>query len=324
LQNKKGRTVSIRIETNLPLICSAFNISVSKMTHEYSGMTIHEIMETEAAQGNKLAAKFDDDLLSSPDRLIQFIELNNPANKFAILSNMNENDLNNMLPLLENEDMIIGLNFFTQDKLLSMISLLPNDQAANLSLQMFSPEHLMFLMPKEAIDEVLNTKEMRGMKPLETECVCLLPPEILAQMIEATTGEVPDGFKGIDMAGEASYDKEALQAQIKAFGDEEFQDSLFAIPPQNKKFFMTDVVLHEPKVWSLFDAHYFSDIIGARQKKDDIIVASSVIEHDELVKMSGQLPKELLSVVLTQIDTTEFAKILQKDFRDVLRELSFS
>ena len=150
--------MSISIETNLALICSAFNISYAKITNEYKGMTIQQIMNEEKAQGNNLAERFRDDLLTSPEKLVEFIRLYNPENKFAILSNFNEMDLQNLLPLLEKEDMILGLNFFSFDILVEMIAYLPSDQAANMALQMFSPEHLLYLLPTEAIDEVLARK----------------------------------------------------------------------------------------------------------------------------------------------------------------------
>ena len=316
--------MGIGIETNLSLICTAFNISYAKITGDYKGMSINQIMEQEAAQGNDLALKFDEELLSNPEKLVEFIQLNNPSNKFAILSNMNENDLSEMLPLLQSEDMALGLNFFTQDKLLKMISQLPNEDAANLSLQMFSPEHLMYLMPKEAINAVLDSRELKGMEGLEHDCVRMLPPEILAQMIEATTGQIPEGFKGIDMAGNASFDKEMLMKEINGFDKDMFQESLLAIPPEHKKLFMTQMVTEEPKIWTLFDSQYFAGAIAARKQKEDIVDNAAVINHKCLVGMNAELPKELMAVVLTQIDPKEFAEILQKNFRDVLGELAVS
>lgn len=316
--------MGIGIETNLSLICTAFNISYAKITNDYKGMSINEIMEQEAAQGNDIASKFDEELLANPEKLIEFIQLNNPSNKYAILSNMNDHDLKEMLPMLHSEDMAMGLNFFTQDKLLDMISKLPNEQAAILSLQMFSPEHLMYLMPKDAINEVLETRELKGMEGLEHDCVQTLPPEILAQMIETVTGQVPAGFKGIDMAGNASFDKKMLMKEINEFDKDTFQESLLAIPPEHKKLFMTQIVTEEPKVWGLFDSRYFSEVIGARKQKEDIVDSAAVIDHKCLVGMSSELPKELMAVVLTQIDSKEFAKVLQKNFKEVLGELAVS
>ncbi|MBR1753647.1 hypothetical protein IJ732_02320 [bacterium] len=316
--------MGIGIETNLYLICSAFQIDYAKLNKEYSGMTINQIMAEEAAQGNDLASKFDEELLSDPKKLIDFIQLNNPSNKFAILSNMNETDLDEMLPLLDTQDLVMGLNYFNQSALLQMVAMLPGEQAANLTLQMFSPEHLMSLMPKEALDELLERTEIKEMKDVEEKCALNLPPEIMAQMIEAVTGDVPAGIKGIDLGGNVSFDIDALRKQIKGFNQDEFQDSLLAIPPAHKQGFVLEMTKEKPEVWSMFNPIYFAGVIADKKQKDDIIKASAVLEPETLVQMNQQLPQELLAAVLTQIDTKEFAEILQKNFKDVLGELALS
>ena len=46
--------------------------------------------------------------------------------------------LNAILALLESEDLVLGLNFFTQDKLLKMFDKVPPEEAANVALQVYS------------------------------------------------------------------------------------------------------------------------------------------------------------------------------------------
>ena len=316
--------MGIGIETNLALICSAINVNYVKMINEYSGMTIEQIVTKERSEGNTLADNFTLDILNNPEKLVEFIKLYNPDNKFAILSHMNENDLMDMLPLLEDEDLIMGLNFFTQEQLFNFVAELPPDQAANLALQMFSPEHLMCLMPNEALDDVIGKRELKQMRGLELACVATLPPEIKAQMIEAVTGEIPGGVKGVNLAGEYEFDDEMLMKQITEFDKDVFQESLHAIPHGHKQLFMLGMVTEEPGIWGLFDSQYFSDIIAARKKKDDIIESAFVIEKPQLVQMNALLPKELMSVVLTQIKSGLFAEVLQQNFRDVLGQLVVS
>lgn len=316
--------MGIGIEPNIYLICSAFQIDYAKINKEYSGMTINEIMVEEASQGNDLASKFDEEFLSDPKKLIEFLELNNPSNKFAILSNMNERDLDEVLLLLEPEDLVMGLNFFTKEALLQMIAFLPGEQAAKLTLQMFSPEHLMTLMPREALDEVLERKEVKEMKNIEEKCACSLPPEIMAQMIEAVTGEVPAGIKDIGIGGNISFDIETLRNQIKAFNDDEFQESILAIPPAHKQLFMLNLTKEKPEVWTFFNPIYFSNAIAEKKEKDDIIKSSAILEPEYLQQMNQQLPQELLAVVLTQVNTKDFSQLLQKNFKEVIGELIIS
>ena len=316
--------MGIGIETNLSLICSAFNISYKKITEEYAGMSVSEIMTKEAEAGNTLAANFDEQILKDPKKLIEFIQLNNPSNKYAILSNMNEADLDELLPFLQSDDMIMGLNFFTQDKLLELLTTLPAEQLVNVTLQMFSLEHLMALMPAKEIDKVLDKTEMKEKKSLEAECLKKLPPEILAQVIEAVTGQVAAGVGNVGLDGKVNFDKEKLYGQIDGFDKDTFQEALFCIPPAHKQMFMFEMAKEEPEILQLFSPTAFTSIIADKKQKNDIINASVVIEDEQLMQMTGQLPRELMAVVLTQLDTEDFAEVLQKNFKDVLGQLSFS
>ena len=287
-------------------------------------MSVSQIMEQEVAEGNTRAQKFSEEILSDPKKLIEFVQLNNPSNKFAILSNMNESDLLDLIPLLGTDDMQMGLNFFNKDALVLMVALLPAEEAANLSLQIFSPEHLMMLMPQEAIDKVLQKKEVQEMDTLAKDCVSNLPPEILAQMIEAVTGQLPAGVEGVDLSGQAQFNTEKLLGEINGFDKEQFQDSLLAIPPVHKKMFMISMTQEEPQIWTMFESPYFAQIINEKKDKNDIVAASGVLDEKHLMQMTARLPKELMSVVLTQIDTKEFAKTLQRDFADVIGQLTLS
>ena len=316
--------MGIGIETNLNLVCSLFQISYEKITGQYKGMSVSQIMEQEVAEGNTRAQKFSEEILSDPKKLIEFVQLNNPSNKFAILSNMNEGDLLDLIPLLGTDDMQMGLNFFNKDALVLMVALLPPEEAANLSLQIFSPEHLMMLMPQEAIDKVLQKKEVQEMDTLAKDCVSNLPPEILAQMIEAVTGQLPAGVEGVDLSGQAQFNTEKLLGEINGFDKEQFQDSLLAIPPVHKKMFMISMTQEEPQIWTMFESPYFAQIINEKKDKNDIVAASGVLDEKHLMQMTARLPKELMSVVLTQIDTKEFAKTLQRDFADVIGQLTLS
>ena len=47
----------------------------------------------------------------------------------------------------------------------------------------------------------------------------------------------------------------------------------------------------------------------------------SVIEPEHIQKMLEELPNDLLSVVITQIDTEKFAEILMNSMPDVLAKI---
>lgn len=313
--------MGITIDTNIYLLCSLFNINSRKLSTEYAGMTIEEIMKAEAEKGNVAASKFDQTILNDPIKLIELMQLNDPGNKFAILSNINEDDLEDLLPLLNQKDLITGLNFFTKDKLLKLMEELPKEQLVNYTFAMFSPEQLMQLMPEDEIDKVLASSDMKEYKGLELKYLQTMNPEILAQMIEAATGEQAMGVGEVGLDGKPTFDKEALMAQISSLPDDKYQDALLSMPKASKQIFMLKMGKENPKIFQLFEASAFTGIIGNKKEKQEMIEAANVIEPEQLIKMMKELPKDLTAIVLTQIDTKKFAEVLLSKFKNILSEI---
>lgn len=335
----------IRIDTDLYLLTRLFNISASKVANEYSGMSVEEIMEAEAAQGNAAAANFDKEILRDPVKLIELFKLRDPSNKYEILSNMNENDLKDILPLLDKSDLSAGLNFFTKDKLLDMMNGLPKDQLIKMVFEMMAPDKIMAQMPADEINKVLQSPGMD--KNLEKRCLQSLKPGVFIQMLEATYGQsITDilekfgvqersaqaGAAGggqdpsqqsysMSMSGKLNIDPKILYNLIINQPDDKFQESLLNMPPANKQFFAYMMGQEDPKIYELFDSKAYTNIIGAKKEKSDILKASQVLEPQSLVKMTNELPKDLLAVVTTQIDPSKFADILLANFKNILSQI---
>lgn len=308
----------ITLNTDMYLLCSLFNISYKKITSDYSGMTVEEIMKAEAKQGNTAAANFDETILNDPAKLIQLFELKDPGNKYAILSNLNQDDLDDLLPMLDQADLIQGLSYFSKDKLLSMTGELPKEQLLNLTFQMMSKDHIMQFMPDEQLNQVLQSPDMD--KNLEIKYLQTIKPEILAQMIEAATGEPAPGAQNTGMDG-VHYDVKGMVNQISTMDDSKFQDAILSIPTANKQQFVYNLANENPKIYEMFDSSAYINIINQKKDKQDIIRYANVIESDQLVNMVSQLPKELTSVVLTQIDTQKFADVLLKNYKDIISQI---
>lgn len=337
----------ITINADIYLICSMFNVSPKKIANDYSGMSVEEIMQVEAQQGNTAAAKFDKAVLSDPIKLIKLFQLNNPENKYAILSNMSEHDLEELLPLLDAADLAAGLNFFTKDKLLQLAEELPKEQLVKMTFQMFSPEEIMQLMPETELNKFLQSPDLD--KGLELKHLKTLKPEILAQMLEATTGQVIGGMQsqsGVqvqgDLQGQAQSEAMSAQAnlsgqmgmsgrslngpalfnQIAALPDDKFQEAMINMPQANKRLFILKMTKEQPKLFELFNASAYTNIIDQRKEKAEIVKAAQVIEPNQLVKMTKELPQNLTAVLLTQMDTKLFADILLAKFKNILGELA--
>lgn len=335
----------ITLNTDIYLICSMFNVSRKKLADEYSGMSIEEIMQTEAQQGNTAAANFDKAVLSNPIKLIELFQLNSPENKYAILSNMSEHDLEELLPLLDKSDLVAGLNFFTKDKLLAMTQELPIEQLINMTFQMFSPEQIIQLMPEEQLNKLLSSPEMD--KGLEIKYLQTMKPEILAQMLEATLGQPlseiqsQGGMQGQNNAGsqlasensgamvgrtsldgQTSLNRQAILNQIISLPDDKFQEAMINIPPANKRAFIYKMTQEQPKLFQMFDPAAYTNIIDQKKQKEDMIKAANVIEPEQLVKMAKELPQDLTAVLLTQMDTNKFADVLLSSFKEIIKQIA--
>lgn len=310
----------ITLNTDIYLLCSLFNISRQKITNQYTGMTVEEIMQAEAAQGNSAAANFDSTILDDPVKLIQLFKLKDPSNKFAILSNMNEDDLKNILPLLSEEDLLIGLNYFTKDQLLKLSEALPKEQLLKLTFEMFSPEQLMQIMPEDQLNKILTSIDLD--KNMVIRMLPELKPQILAQMYEGATGQAaPQVGNSVGLDGSSNYNASQLVQSIIDLPDDKFKEALLSIPPANKQAFVLKLAKENPKLFQAIDSDAFINIIKGRKDKDDIIRSASVLDKDSLIGMIRELPKDLTAAVLTQIDPEKLAGVLISSFRDILRQI---
>jgi len=296
-----------------------FNISPRKLSDEYSGMSVEEIMEAEAAQGNAAAANFDKTILSDPIKLIELFQLNSPGNKYAILSNMNEKDLEDLLPLLSVVDLAMGLNFFTKDKLLKLMEEMPKEQLLKFTFAMFTPAQIMQLMPEAQLNKLLQSPEMD--KDMELKYLKTIQPQVLAQMIESVTGQPVAGSQERGLDGQVSLNAQALLTQLQQLPDDKFQEAMINMPAFSKRAFIFKMTEQNPKLFQLFDSDAYTGIIAAKKDKPDLIKAATVLDPEQLVKMVQKLPQDLMATVLTQIDTNKFANILLKEFKDIIGQI---
>lgn len=337
--------MSITIAADMHLLCSLFKINYQKIANDYQGMTVEEIMKAEAAQGNTAAANYSAEVLNNPQKLIELFKLADTGNKYAILHNMSEYDLDELLPLLQKEDLVEGLNFFTKDKLLKLFEELPKEQLINVTGQMFSQEQIMQYLPDEQINKMLMSTDMD--KEQEKKYLMAIKPEVLAFMLESVTGKPIAGAQGEDtgaqmdmgnqtaakgqasavataapsMDGHSNVDGKSVYEQLINLPDDKFQEAMLAMPKQNKRAFVLKLAKENPKLFLAVDAYAYTHMIGERKDKDEMVKAAKVIDNDHLIKMVAKLPKELLAVVLTQIDTKKFADKLLANFKDILSQI---
>ncbi len=299
--------MSIVIDTNLAYLQNRLNLSAEKL-ELYQGKSIEEVIEAEAAAGNQLAVELANELLTDVNLLIEIFKLADPNNKFIILMNMDEQQLREFLPLMEHNDLIQGLMYFTQDKLLKMLEEVPPEQLVETVLQLFSQEEVISLVPEEELDTILTYHDLDKNKVLQH--LKSIPPEYIAQMLESVTGE--------------EVENQNQLAMIKQVGDLnplEYKDALTSLQPTQKQQLTLSLAKENPELYQLIDARAYTNMIDIHKQKPEIVKAMNILEDEELIKMIGQLPNDLMSIVITQLDTEIFADHLMNKNPEIIADI---
>ncbi len=295
------------IDANLEYLQKVLNISPVKM-QQYATMSVDEILEAEAAQGNQQAIELAHELSTNVNLVMELFDLADTNNKYLILREMTEQQLHVFLPEMEKNDMLQGLFFFTEDKLMKMLEWLPPDQLVKTVFEMFSQEQIVQLMPEEQLDKFLTSTDIDKNKILKH--MQSIPAEYVAQVLEQITGEQMDNLDNIDLS--------------KKFGQLnplEYKDALRAFQPTQKQQLVLSLGKEHPEWFQLFDAHAYTNIIRREKHQPEVVKAMSVIEPEHIQKMIEELPNDLLAIVITQIDTEKFAEILMNEFPEIMAQI---
>lgn len=298
----------IIIDTDLTTLMQKLNISTAKMQQQYSMMSVEEIVEAEAAQGNQQAVEYARELFTNPEQLVKIFKLADPNNKLEILSEMTAQQLALFLPEMEETDLSEGLKYFTQDKLLSMLESIPPEQLVNTVFEMFSQEEIIQYLPEEQLDKFLSSTEMDKNKIMEH--MKKIPPELIAQMLETMTGQSVE-----DMS------MESMLETVGGFNPLEFKNALLSLQPVAKQQLTLGLAKEDTKLFQLFDARAYTNMINTYKQQPELVKAMNVIEEDQKIKMLKELPNDLLSIVITQMDAQDFADILIKRCPELLAEI---
>ena len=298
--------MSIKIDTDLSYIQSKLSISSAKM-EMYKEKSIEEIIEAEAAEGNQAAIQLAADMFTNVSQLIELFQLADPENKLAIMSNMSSSQLEKLVPMLETNDLVEGLKFFTQDALLDMMQDIPKEELVKTVLELFSQQALIEYLPEEQLDGLLTGLDMDKnmlLKNLEN-----LPEIYLQQIYESVSGQESNG------------NAREMVEQIRNLGDLDYRNAILNLQPAQKKTLTYHLVNQENKLFESFDSDAYTKIMNRERDKNETIKGMRVIKPEYLQKMIMELPQDLLSVVTTQIDTEKFADALINKYPEIIAEI---
>lgn len=295
--------MSIAIDTTLDYLRSRLSIPEGKL-QLYADKSVKEILDAEIAQGNQLAVQMAADMFTDPSQLIELFQLADENNKLIIMNTMTPEQLAKMLPQLEVDDLVHGLQFFTQDSLLDLLKEIPKEEFLKSVFQMFSEAEIIEFMPEKQLDKLLISTDMD--KSMLLENLKSIPELYVAQMLESVTGEEAQG-NIID-----------LVRQVGQLGDLDYKNAIMNLQPVQKRQLTYSLTNREPKLYQQFDTDAYTHIIAREREKDEMVKSMAFIKPEYLERMMTHLPQDLLAIVTTQIDTEKFADSLINKFPEVL------
>ena len=298
--------MSIRIDTNLEYLASRLNIPSSRL-EDYKDKSVEDILQAEAAAGNQEAVKMAADMFTDVNMLIELFQLADPRNKLVILKKMTAAQLEKLVPMLETNDLVQGLYYFTQSSLLDMLKDIPKEELLKTVFQLFSEAQVIEFMPEEELDALLTHEDMDKEKLLQA--LKFIPEMYLQQILESVTGQ------------EAKGTSSELITQIGQLGDLNYKKAITNFEPTQKRELTFILTNQENKLYEKFSTDAYTHMIGRERDKDETVKAMGVIKPEYLQKMIKELPQDLLSVVITQIDTEKFADALINKFPELLAQL---
>ena len=300
--------MSLVIDSNLEYLQTMLHISSVTFREKYADMSVEEIIEAEAAEGNQKAIELAQELTSNTKLIMELFDLADTNNKYMILRELTAQQLQSFLPEMEETDLHQGLFYFTQDKLMVMLEDLPPEQLVNTAFELFSREEIVQLMPEEQLDKFLTSTDIDKNKILKH--MQSIPEEYVAQVLEQITGESAEGLDSIELS--------------KKFGQLnplEYQDALKAFQPNQKQQLVLSLAKEHEEWFQLFDADAYTKIMNREKQQPEIVKAMSVIESEYIQNMLTELPNDLLALVITQMDTEQFTEILMDKYPEVIAEI---
>ena len=296
--------MSIVLDTNMKLFAERMNITSSRMIQDYGMKTVDEIIEAEAAQGNTKAVNYAKEMYNSPEKLIKIFKLTDVENKFVILHNMDDRTRQMVLPMLDQEDLLMGLYFFTQDKLLEMMMDVDIEEMVNVVTAAFPLQDIVMMFTEDDLAQFFQSDKLEKYDVVNQ--LKAMPPEVMQKFVEGVTGQPSD---------EVNY--EEFVKSIESLPTDKFRDFMSVIDPDVQRQLTFQLTKQKPEYLQLFSNKTYVDMMSTMMK-GDMVKPMINLKKETMIEMISILPEDLLSIVASQIDTKQFADFLLDDHLDLL------
>ena len=298
--------MTLVIDANMKLFADRMNITSSRMIRDYGLSTVDEIIESEAKKGNSSAVKYAREYYHSPEKLIKIFELTNVENKFRIINHMDTSTRLKILPYLQREDLVMGLYFYTQEKLLEMLLETDIEELVKVVQEAFPLDQIVMMFTE---DDLMNFMLHDDLKKYDVmEQIKSMPPEVLQKFIEGVTGQPTSETGTSDFI-----------ANLDHLQDDQFKKFMSIVDPDVQRQLTFQLTKQNPEYLTLFSNETYVNMLS-QLMKPEMVKPMVMLNKETLINMLYYLPGELMAVVGSQIDTKDLAKFLQKGHMDLLED----
>ena len=301
----------IKLNLNLMYLTKKFGLSAKSLVMQSQGNSISKIMEKEGDKGNVKAADFEKEVLNDRNELIEAFKLADPINRYLILMSIDKSELKDFLMLMKPQDLAMGLKFFTKEKIVTLMRQLPQENLFAMLKELFSTEKIMRLIPDEELNKFLSSDKLNT--SVIKKNINRLPPKALAQILEAVNGKP---CKGQDTKG--------MIKSIDNLQKNELMEGITAMDSEYKAILSACLIEEDKSLIKNFSSKALTEPFKQLEKFDIIKSLGEGVEAKNLVPMVQELPKELLSMVATQLDVNKFADILIEQYQEILSQVALS
>lgn len=294
------------IDANMKLFADRMHITSSRMIRDYGLSTVDEIIEEEAKRGNKHVISVARDYYHSPEKLIKFFDLMNVENKFDLIYKMDDRTRAKLLPKLDEQDLLMGLYFFKQEKLLEMLLKVDIEELVNVVMEAMPLEQVIMMFTEDDLAMFFMNKDLP--KEMVVEQMKLMPPEVMQKFVEGITGQPMEETNPMELIN-----------GIGQMTDDNFHKFMAMIDPDVQRQLTFQITKNDPEYLTLFSNETYVNMLSTLIKPD-MVKPMIMLEQETLIKMVSKLPEDLLSVVASQVDAKELAKLLQHGHMDLIEE----
>ena len=103
--------MSLVIDSNTEYLQRLLGISAVKFQEQYAEMSVEDIIEAEASQGNQMAITLAKEILNDVNLVIKLFDLADANNKLMILTELNSQELQKFFPEMVNKCILDSIKY---------------------------------------------------------------------------------------------------------------------------------------------------------------------------------------------------------------------